>query len=106
MVYLPADSTIAAAKLRDYLLTPLPKDDKSKFLSMAGYERGNWQQLERDLRNQILPLEAKPIENTKHGQKYQIIGTLTGPNNTSLQVKTIWIQDDEVTRLVTLVPEK
>ncbi|MFM6401554.1 DUF6883 domain-containing protein, partial [Planktothrix sp.] len=54
MVFLPQDSIIAESKLTQYLLVPLPKDDKSKFLAQAGYTLDNWQQLEQDLRNQIL----------------------------------------------------
>ncbi len=46
MVFLPQDSIIAESKLTQYLLVPLPKDDKSKFLAQAGYTLDNWQQLE------------------------------------------------------------
>lgn len=45
-MFLPADAVIAEAKLTQYLLVPLPKDDKSKFLQKAGYTLDNWQQLE------------------------------------------------------------
>jgi hypothetical protein len=37
MAFLPQDAIIAEEKLTKYLLVPLPKDDKSKFLAMAGY---------------------------------------------------------------------
>lgn len=54
MVFLPQDATIAEEKLTKYLLVPLPKDDKSQFLARAGYKLDNWQQLEQNLRTQVL----------------------------------------------------
>ena len=54
MVFLPEDSIINSSKLTHYLLVQLPKDDKSKFLAQAGYTLENWQQLEQDLRTQVL----------------------------------------------------
>lgn len=55
MTYLPEDALISETKLTKYLLVLLPKDDKSQFLAQAGYTIENWQQLEQDLREQILP---------------------------------------------------
>ena len=104
MTYLDPNAIIPPAKLTNYLLILLPKDDKSQFLYLAGYTRENWQQLEQDLRQQILPLEANPTTSTRYGQKYEIIGNLTGPNNRTLLVKTIWMVTDKETRFITLVP--
>lgn len=64
------NTAIVKAKLTDYLLVPLAKDDKSQFLAQASYTVENWQQLERDLREQILLLEAIPTVQTQYGQKY------------------------------------
>lgn len=105
MAKLSLNSVIPSAKLTNYLLIRLPKDDKSQFLDRGGYSIENWQQLDRDLRSQILPLEAELMENTKYGQKYMIQGSLTGPNGTILQVKTVWIVTPSETRFVTLVPD-
>lgn len=104
MAYLDPNAVIPEAKLTGYLLILLPKDDKSQFLSQAGYTLENWQQFEQDLREQILPLEAVTTTITQYGQKYAIAGNLTGPNGTSLRVKTIWIVTFGLTRLVTLFP--
>jgi hypothetical protein len=62
MMQLPRDAVIAPAKLTKYLLIWREVDDKSKFLARAGYDQENWQQLEADLRNQILPIEAVPSD--------------------------------------------
>lgn len=105
MTKLSLNSVIPSAKLTNYLLIRLPKDDKSQFLDRGGYSIENWQQLDRDLRSQILPLEAEQIENTRYGQKYMIQGSLTGPNGRILQVKTVWIVTPSETRFVTLVPD-
>ncbi len=104
MAQLSLNSVIDRAKITKYLLVPLPKDDKSQFLSQAGYTLENWQQLERDLRTQILPLEAELIEDTRYGQKYIIRGSLTGTNGTTLRVKTVWMVTSSETRFITLVP--
>ncbi|UBF25007.1 hypothetical protein K9N68_25720 [Kovacikia minuta CCNUW1] len=104
MANLDRGAVIAEAKLTKYLLVPLLKDDKSQFLALAGYTLENWQQLERDLREQILPLEAISTGVTRYGQKYAITGNLSGPNGNAIRVKTIWIVADGIARFVTLFP--
>ncbi len=43
---------------------------------------------------------------TFYGQKYEILGTLTGPNGNTAWVRTIWIilTGETGPRLVTLIP--
>ncbi len=104
MATLDPKAVIVKAKLTEYLLVPLNKDDKSQFLAQAGYTIANWQQLEKDLRQQILSLEAIPISRTQYGQKYAITGDLSSPNGSTIRVKTIWIDTGEVIQFVTLFP--
>jgi outer membrane receptor for Fe3+-dicitrate len=106
MVFLPQDATIAQAKLTQYLLVLLPKDDKSKFLAQAGYTLDNWQQLEQDLRTQVLTQPAEPIETTRYGEKYAIRACLRGVNGIELNILTIWMVTNDTTKFVTLVPDK
>ncbi len=106
MVFLSPDAVIAQTKLTAYLLVPLPKDDKSKFLAQAGYMLDNWQQLECDLREQVLSKPAELVEVTRYGEKYVIRASLTGVNGVELNVVTIWIVTGFVTKFVTLVPNK
>ena len=106
MVFLPQDATIAEEKLTQYLLVPLPKDDKSKFLAQAGYTLENWQQLEQDLRTQVLTQPAESIETTCYGEKYAIRACLRGVNGVELNIVTIWMVANSTTKLVTLVPDK
>jgi hypothetical protein len=53
MAKLSLNLVIPSAKLTNYLLIRLPKDDKSQFLDRRGYSIENWQQLDRELRSQI-----------------------------------------------------
>jgi hypothetical protein len=77
---LPAATIIARDKITRYLLVPQARGDKSAFLRAAGYTPDDPERLLDDLRTQILPLNAVPLENGKFGQYYEIRGTLTGPN--------------------------
>lgn len=99
---------IAAEKLTQYLLTFQHRGDKSKFLGRAGYNRENHEELDRDLRTQILTMDAIPLENNNYGQLYSITGTLTGPNGVALPVRTIWMKEHltGITKFITLIPEK
>lgn len=105
---LPEDAIISPAKIKDYLLQRRAENDKSKFLERAGYNKGNWQQLESDLRMQILPLEANLLENTRYGEMFEIRGVLLGTNGVELRVKTIWMTETEsgITKFITLYPDK
>jgi hypothetical protein len=106
---LPQDTMIAPAKLNQYLLVWRAVDDKSIFLAQAGYGLANWQQLEIDLREQILPLLATPAnEPNRFGDVYAIRGDLVGPNGTILSVVTIWMVEYQtgITKFITLYPER
>jgi len=63
-VKLPTEAEIAQDKLTRYLLVKRPVGDKSEFLKQAGYGLDNWQQLEQDIRQQILSNEATSTEQT------------------------------------------
>ena len=66
------DAIIAPDKVFRYLLVPQARGDKSGFLAIAGYTLENAEQLLRDLRTQILPLEATPRRSNLFGQYYEI----------------------------------
>jgi len=105
---LPEDTILAPEKFTRYLLVHRVADDKSKFLAFAGYTLNNWQVLVRDLRQQILTLDATEIEQTKHGTVYEIRGNLQGPNGKTLSVTTIWMTETATlqTKFITLYPAK
>jgi hypothetical protein len=105
---LPAATIIARDKITRYLLVPQARGDKSAFLRAAGYTLDNAERLLDDLRMQILPLDAIPLDNGKFGQYYEIRGTLSGPNDVVRAVRTIWITEhlSGLTKFVTLTPDK
>ncbi len=105
---LPADTIIAPEKVRHYLLMPQARGDKSGFLERAGYTSEHADQLLRDLRLQLLPLEAIPAKSNQFGQYYETSGNLTGPNGVTLAVRAIWMTEhlSGVTKFVTLLPDK
>ncbi len=105
---LPANTIIVREKVTRYLLVPQARGDKSGFLELAGYTPENADQLLRDLRSQLLPLDAAPTKSNKFGQYYEIRGNLAGPNGRSLAIRTIWMTEglSGVTKFVTLLPDK
>ncbi len=105
---LPDDTLIAQEKLRQYLLTLRKRNDKSQWLAQAGYTLENWQVLEKDLRNQILSVDAALTENTEYGQMYEIKRKLIGPNGKNLPVCTIWMTETATgnTKFITMYPDK
>ncbi len=105
---LPADTVILRRKVTGYLLRYRMEDDKSGFLALAAYTLDNADRLLRDLREQLLPLDAELLEETEYGPKYRIRGSLTGPNGRALRVVSIWMKDDATgeTKFVTLRPDK
>lgn len=102
---LPANATIAPEKLTRYLLVLLPKDDKSQFLQKAGYTLENWQQLEADLRSQVLTQPAELVSETPYGRKYSINAKLKGVNEVEIEITTIWILVNQQAKFVTLIPK-
>ena len=105
---LPSDALIAIEKITDYLLVKRPVGDKSEFLRRAGYALDNWRQLEQDIRQQILPQEAVPIEQARYGEYFEIRASLAGPNGVALSVRTVWMREtgSGVTKFITLYPDR
>ena len=104
---LPIDALIATEKLTKSLLVKRPVGDKSEFLRRAGYTLDNWQQLEQDIRQQVLSQEAVPIEQTRYGEYFEIRASLTGPNGVALSVRTVWMRESSgVTKFITLYPDR
>jgi hypothetical protein len=105
---LPANSLIASEKLTRYLLVPHARADKSRFLARAGYSLQNAGQLAADIRQQILPLDARLADRNQFGDYYEIRGQLVGPNGVVLRVLTIWLTESLSgrTKFITLLPDK
>ena len=77
---LPArDAIIPPDKLRDYLLSPTHPDGRARaeYLAKLAYAEEAFP-LESDLRVQLLSRDAQPGRSSLYGQKYEILGPLTG----------------------------
>ncbi len=102
------DVVILPEKLTEYLLTHRPRNDKSGFLARAGYTAANWRLLENDIHKLVRVNDAASDGRNDFGEFFLVRGELIGPNNSSLKVKTVWIQLSETdeTLFVTLVPDE
>lgn len=105
---LSLDAEIAPEKLTRYLLVKRPIGDKSEFLKRAGYTLDNWQQLEQDIRQQLLPEEAVAVKQSGYGKYFAITASLTGPNGVALRMKTVWMTEfkNGITKFITLYPDR
>ncbi len=85
------DAIIPPDKLRDYLLSPTHPDGRAKaeYLGRLGYSQDMFLQLEVDVREQVLCRDAQQGRASLYGQKYEILGPLTGPNGSTGWVRTI-----------------
>lgn len=105
---LSPEAIISERKLKEYLLSYRKRNDKSKWLSKAGYHKGNWKKLQLDIRTQLLSLEAVFIEENQFGIVYEIAGKLEGPGSKRLHVRSIWMKEytTELTKFITMYPFK
>lgn len=105
---LSPNAIISESKLKEYLLSYRKRNDKSMWLAKVGYNTGNWKRLERDIRKQLLSLEAVLVEENRFGIVYEITGKLKGPNNKRLNVRSIWMKENatELTKFITMYPFK
>jgi hypothetical protein len=95
-------------KLRDYALNPEHDSGqyKAEFFAQMGYTMANWEQLERDIREQHLSQAAQSGKPSGYGRKFSITAPLRGPNRALRQVTTVWIfrLGNDFAELVTIEP--
>jgi hypothetical protein len=100
---------IDPAKLRDYLLSPTHPvgSCKATFFFRLGYTQVDWPSLEDDLRLLIGVEPALRAAQSEHGRKYEVRGTLAGPNGREARVVTVWIlgEEGDPPRFITAYPE-
>ncbi len=95
-------------KLREYALNPEHSSGryKAEFFAQMGYTAGNWEQLERDIREQHLSQNAQPGKPSAFGVKYTITAALLGPKGSARQVTTVWLfrSGNDFAELITIEP--
>ena len=79
---------------------------KARFFRRLGYEADEWRQLDADLRGQHLPEDARLVDSTAYGRKYEIRAILKGPNKRADVVVSIWFVrvGEDFARFVTAYP--
>lgn len=102
------NAIISREKLEGYLLSldhPIGRY-KAAFFHALGYGQDDWKALAHDLRG-LLGRKAEEREETEYGKKYEIRGTITGPNGRSAAIIVVWIilRGEEIARFVTAYPE-
>ena len=102
------DTQIPEEKITNYLLTLREQDDKSKFLSKAGFTSENPKDLEFAIRKHIQEFEAKQDRSNEYGEFYTVQGDLEGTNGTFLAIISIWLKRrvDKIFQFITLKPWK
>ena len=95
------------AKVRCYLLSashPVGRY-KAVFFRSLGCSAVNWMQLAQNLAELAASREAT-VRETEYGEKYEVRGTLKGPNGRSAEIVTVWFvpSGSDVARLVTAYP--
>lgn len=105
---IPPDAVLPMEKLTDYLLVARDWDDKSKFLSQAGFSKEDPHLLLAAIRELAATVEAVEDGGNEYGVFLRAQGALAGPNGRALAVVTIWLQSrsDGRIRFVTLKPWK
>lgn len=105
---IPFGLVIQDQKITNYLLVYQPKDDKSEYLALAGYNLENWEILKRDILNAVDASEVAEVTSTGWGTRFKVKSQWYGPNSRLVRVMTIWQQDEgsDIVKFITLYPDK
>jgi hypothetical protein len=79
---------------------------KARFFEALGYTADQAERLEQDIRNLLLSSDPRLREKTEFGQKYEVRAVITGPQNRSVELITVWIvlPGEKVPRFITAYP--
>ena len=95
-------------KLTDYLLSETHAVGKSKarYFRSYGFHAGSAHNLAQGLLEIAQNAQVETFERSPYGTKYVLDGELQTPNGVMIQVRTIWIVENnmEVPRFVTAYP--
>lgn len=86
-------AVIPRSKLEDYALNPAHTDGRHKarlFKSILGFERTDWQKLEKTILDELPYYEAVFSREDKWGKFYSVSLPITGLNGNIALVQTIW----------------
>ena len=96
------------AKVRDYLLSPVHPVGRFKAVvfQALGYRAEGWETLRDDLLALTRTTEAVAGQTSTFGQKYEVSGTLRGPNGREAKFTSVWLVpiEGEAPRFITAFP--
>ena len=99
---------IDPAKIRDYLLSAVHPVGRFKAVvfQALGYKADEWEKLRDDLLALARTTEAVPGKTSAFGRKYEVSGTLRGPNGREATITCVWLVpvDDGAPRFITAFP--
>jgi hypothetical protein len=75
-------AVVEPAKIRDY---------KAVVFFSLGYTTEGWVKLRDDILTLARAEEARPGQHSEYGQKYEVSGTLQGPNGRARSITTVWL---------------
>ena len=84
---------IPRSKLEDYVLNPAHRDGQHKarlFKSILGFEKSDWQKLEKAILDELPYHEAVLSREDRWGKFYSVSLPIVGPNGNTAIVQTIW----------------
>jgi hypothetical protein len=87
-------AVILRGKLKDYALNPVHKEGKHKarlFKSILGFEKADWQKLEKVILDELPYYEAVLTREDKWGKYYSVSLLIAGSTGKKAIVQTIWI---------------
>ncbi len=101
-------AAVEPAKIRDYLLStshPVGRFKAVVFFSL-GYATVDWARLRDDILFLASSGDARPGQQSEYGQKYEVSGTLQGPNGRARSITTVWLvpKNDNRPKFITAFP--
>jgi len=87
-------AAIPRSKLEEYALNPAHKDGQHKarlFKSILGFEKGDWQKLEKVILDELPYYEAVFSREDRWGKFYSVSLRIVGLNGNAAVVQTIWV---------------
>jgi Domain of unknown function (DUF6883) len=88
------NAVIPRSKLEDYALNPAHEEGQHKarlFKSILGFEKADWQELEKTVLDELPYHEAVLVREDQWGKFYSVILPIVGLNGNTAIVQTIWI---------------
>lgn len=104
----PERAVVPREKVEAYLLSPVHPVGRHKaaFFGSLGYTQADWQTLSDAITGLVIGDVAR-VQETNFGTKYEVPGTITGPNGRAAAIVTAWIvlSSEDFPRFITAYPQ-